>query len=132
MEKLIVIIERGAEDYGAWADNIPGIYASGDSVAEVKKDVEEAIRLYKENNTAIPECLQGEDIEIEYHFDTASFLDFYAKIFSKSALERITGINQKLLGHYAAGLKKPRKPQVEKIDKAMRQFIDDLSQVHLV
>ncbi len=75
--------------------------------------------------------LQG-DMDIEWHFDVQSFLQYYSGIFTKAALERMTGINQKQLGHYASGLKKPRHAQVAKIDNALRGFIDDMSLVHLV
>lgn len=131
MKKLIVTIERGADDFGAWIEGVPGIYGEGSSMEEVKKSIQEAITLYKKYNAVIPECLLGE-LEFEYHFETESFLKFYANIFSKAALGRLTGINQKLLGHYASGLKKPRKPQVKKIDNAIHQLINDLKQVHLV
>jgi hypothetical protein len=33
--------------------------------------------------------------------------NYYKRIFTNVALERITGINQKQLQHYATGLKKP-------------------------
>lgn len=131
MKKLIVTIERGPDNFEAWMNDVPGIYGSGASMEEVKKNIQDAIALYKKYNAVVPGCLTG-DFEFEYHFDTESFLKFYANIFSKAALERITGINQKLLGHYASGLKKPRKPQVEKIDNAIHRLIDDLKQVHLV
>lgn len=130
-KKLIITIERGSDNYGAWAENVDGIYAAGDTVEEVKKDIDVAIELYKKYNDHIPEIIK-DNFEIEYHFDTISFLQYYANIFSKAALSRITGINQKQLGHYASGLKKPRKPQVEKIDKALHQLATDLSQIHLV
>lgn len=77
-----------------------------------------AIELYKKYNDNIPSELQG-DIEIEWTFDVQSFLRYYNDIFSKAALERITGINQKQLGHYSSGLKKPRKAQVKKTDNAI-------------
>ena len=100
---------------------------------DVKENILEAISLYKEYNTDdnIPDILKG-DFEIEWRFDTQSFLQYYNGIFSKSALEKITGVNQKLLGHYASGLKKPRKTQVEKIEKALQQFFEDMQMVHLV
>ena len=105
MGKLKVTIEKGPDLFGAWADNVPGIYGEGETV-------------------------QGE-ISVEWTFDVQSFLQYYNGIFTKAALERITGVNQKLLGHYASGLKKPRKAQVEKIESALHGFLNDISQVHL-
>ncbi len=127
-----VTIEKGADLFSAWAENIPGIYGEGESVKEVKEDILKSISLFKEYNDEknIPEELKG-DYEIEWHFDVQSFLQYYNGIFTKAALERITGINQKQLGHYASGLKKPRKAQVEKIETALHNFFDDMRMVHL-
>ncbi|MEI7526432.1 MAG: helix-turn-helix transcriptional regulator [Mariniphaga sp.] len=46
-------------------------------------------------------------------------LDYYRGIFTLAALERITGINQTQPGHYAAGRSKPRKQQIQKLEKAL-------------
>ena len=132
-ETLIITIDRGPDLFEAWAENVPGIYGSGESVNEVKADILKAVELYKVNNDDehTPDILKG-DVEIEWHFDVQSFLQYYSGIFSKAALERITGVNQKLLCHYASGLKKPRKQQVEKIETALQDFFDDMKLVHLV
>ena len=111
MGKISVTIEKGDELFGAWAESIKGIYGEGRTVKEME--------------------LRG-DVEVEWHFDVPSFLQYYDGIFTKAALERITGINQKQLGHYASGRKRPRRNQVEKMEKAMHGFIDELNQVHLV
>src|SRR5699024_8605476 len=103
----------------------------GNTVQEAKDSILEAVELYKKYNDKIPVELQG-DMDIEWFFDVQSFLQYYSGIFTKAALERITGINQKQLGHYASGLKKPRRAQVEKIENALRGFIQDMSLVHLV
>lgn len=133
MFTINVTIEKGADLFSAWAENIPGIYGEGESVKEVKEDILKAIALFKEQNDEknIPEGLKG-DYNIEWHFDVQSFLQYYSGIFTKAALERITGINQKQLGHYASGLKKPRKAQVEKIENALQRFFDDMRMIHLV
>lgn len=131
MGKIKVIIEKGTDLFGAWAENISGIYGEGSTVQEAKDSILEAVELYKKYNDKIPVELQG-DMDIEWVFDVQSFLQYYSGIFTKAALERITGINQKQLGHYASGLKKPRRAQVEKIENALRGFIQDMSLVHLV
>jgi hypothetical protein len=38
----------------------------------------------------------------------------------------MTGINQIQLCHYAAGRSKPRKPQIEKIEKALHRLVEEL------
>ena len=131
MEKIIVTIAKGNENYGAWIDAIPGIYGQGDTVEEAKMEIENGLKLYVKHNKEIPKILMGEYI-IEYHFDIASFLEYYSKIFSKPALEHLTGINQKQLFHYASGIRKPSERTVKKMDSAFRRFVGELSQVHFV
>ncbi|WP_300729530.1 hypothetical protein [uncultured Bacteroides sp.] len=133
MKTINVTITKGPDLFEAYADKIPGIYGQGESVQKVKEDILQSIALYKGYNTDenIPEVLKR-DFEIIWHFDVQSFLQFYSGIFSKAALEKITGINQKQLGHYASGLKKPRRAQIEKIETSLHQFLDDMKLVHLI
>ena len=53
-------------------------------------------------------------------------LQFYAGIFTKAGLERITGINQKQLWHYASGTRNPRPEQVLKIETALHKLGEEL------
>jgi hypothetical protein len=91
--------------------------------------VEDSIQFYidcsKEDNIEYPSVFDG-DYELEYKFDVQSLLLFYQGIFSYSALENITGINQKQLSHYAAGRSKPRKQQSEKIAKGLKNLAEEM------
>ncbi|NDV57286.1 type II toxin-antitoxin system HicB family antitoxin [Bacteroides sp. 519] len=130
MGKIIVTIEKGKDLYGAWADNLPGIYADGQTVKETKENILYAIELYKKHNKIIPEELAG-NIEIEWKFDIQSLLQFYSTIFTNAALERMTGINQKQLWKYANGLSKPRDIQKRKIEDALHTLGNELLSVSL-
>jgi hypothetical protein len=72
-------------------------------------------------------------VEADFYFeyDVASFLDHYASVFSKPALEKITEINQKQFFHYQSG-KKPRKETILKIQEGLHKLGKELSQVHFV
>jgi predicted RNase H-like HicB family nuclease len=132
MEKLIVTIAKGQESYGAWIENLPGAYGQGDTVEKAKESVLEGLRLFiKHNANNLPEIVKGE-YGVEYQFDVPSFLEYYSKVFSKTALERLTGINQKQLFHYASGHRKPSEKTIHKLDNAIHRFSDELSQVHFV
>jgi predicted RNase H-like HicB family nuclease len=132
MKTIKIIIERSKDFYSAYADNVEGIFAAGNSPEEVNQSVNNAIRLLKENNSKenIPEVLKGE-YKIEYHYDIASLLNYYKGIFSNSALERLTGINQKQLYHYSSGLKVPREPQRKKIESALHKLGFELLSIKL-
>ncbi len=131
-KKIKIIIERSIDSYSSYAENVPGIYGHGDTVEEAKQSALDAILLLKKYNKEknIPAVLKGE-YEVVFKFDAESFLNFFNKIFTNAALERMTGINQKQLQHYASGLKKPRPAQVKKIESAMHSLGKELMAVEL-
>ena len=130
--KLIINIGASADSFGACAENCSGIFASGDNVAEVKRDVLEAIRIYKE---ITPESEWDTPIKegwpIEWHYDTQSLLKYYEGILTNAALERLTGINKKQLWNYANGVSRPRKEAREKINKALHSLGQELLELSL-
>ena len=100
MEKITIVIEKSKDFYDAFSENCDGIYAAGESIEAVKKDVEHAISILKKypaNQQPAP--LRGE-YEIEWKFDVQSFLEYYKDYLSLAGLEKITGINQKQLSNY--------------------------------
>lgn len=130
MEKVKIVIERSNDMYSAYAEDLDGIYGNGDTVSEVKESIIKSIELLKKYNNDIPGVLKGE-YDLIYKFDTSSFLNFYKGIFTNSALERLTGINQRQLHHYASGLKKPREAQVKKIENALHKLGEELMSIEL-
>ena len=134
MRTLHAVIERAEHNYGAYVEEIDGVGGIGDSLDKVKKDLEEGLIVLKEacieDGYPVPEELQGE-YQIVFRMDTKSFLQMYCKIFTKSALERLTGINQKQLWHYANGKTKPRPAQVKKIERALHQLGEELLSLEL-
>jgi predicted RNase H-like HicB family nuclease len=132
MEKLIIIVGASSDHFGAYAENCPGIYGAGDTPEEAKRNAIEGLNLFvKYNKTEnLPDILKGE-YAIVYRYDVQSLLKHYNTIFTNVALERLTGINQKLLHHYSVGLKKPRRTQRKKIENALRKLGEELLAVEL-
>ncbi|MDH3608319.1 MAG: type II toxin-antitoxin system HicB family antitoxin [Gammaproteobacteria bacterium] len=132
MKTVHIVIERTKNGFTAYAKNVEAVYAAGDSVTEVKQSVDEAISLLVSENKPqfIPSILKGR-YQIEYAFDLESFLAFYKGIFTNSALERLTGINQRLIQQYAVGLKKPREKQRKRIEHALHLLGEELLAVRL-
>jgi hypothetical protein len=131
MKKIRITIEKTSDSYSAYAENVEGIYAAGDSVVETKQSVADSIALYKKyNKENLPKILQG-DYEIIYKFDTQSLLNYYKGIFTNASLERLTGIKQKQIQHYATGLKKPRASQKIKIQNSLHQLASELMSIEL-
>ena len=130
MEKLKVQIGASSNHFGAFVTNCNGIYGAGNTVEECKQNLLEGLRLFISTTENLPEILMG-DFEIEYYFDVQSILTHYTNVFTKPALERLTGINQKQLHHYATGLKKPRLEQRKKIETALHKLGTELLTIQL-
>ena len=131
-KKIQITIERGKDLFDAYAENVQGVWGSGETVEEAKQSLEKTIELLKEYNLSenIPAILKGE-YELVYKFDAQSLLNYYKGIFTNAALERLTGINQKQIQHYATGLKKPKAGQMQKIEDALHRLGNELISVEL-
>lgn len=134
--KAIVIIERGNDGtYDAYLESAEklsfGLLGQGKTVKETMDDFinsrDEMKAYYAAENKPFPE-----DLEFEYKYDVPSFLSYYSKILSLAGLQRLTGVNQGQLSHYVTGHRKPSPKTAEKIEKALHNFANEISQVHFV
>ena len=117
MQKIKVQI-GWMDNYGAGSDEVPGCVATHKTLEGVKKAYTESLRWHLEAMRAdgdeIPIVLQG-DYELEFELNTQAVLQYFSGILTRSALSRVTGINERLLGHYATGHRNPRPAQRQKI-----------------
>ena len=131
MKHIRIIIEKSTDDYfWAYAEN-ENITGGGKTPQACKQDILDAIETMKsfdENNR--PAWLDG-DYEITYKYDVQSMLNNYKGIISNPAFEKLTGINQKLMYQYSAGLKKPRPNQRKKIEHGLHQLGKELLAIEL-
>ena len=77
MVTLHAVIEKAEHNYGAYVEEIDGVGGIGDTLAKVKKNLEEGLIVLKEAceefGDPVPEELQGE-YQIVFRMDTRSFL----------------------------------------------------------
>ncbi|WPR77394.1 helix-turn-helix transcriptional regulator [Algoriphagus sp. NG3] len=129
-----VKIERGDDGtYGAYIENntLPyGIIGEGNTSNEAIEDFKNSYKEMKEYYNTINKKFT--ESEFDFVYDLASFLSYYSKILSLSGLERITGVNQGQLSHYVTGHRKPGKKTVEKIEKNIKGFAEELKQVEFI
>ena len=123
MKTVEVIVEHAGKNLSAYIEGAP--------VITVGNDMKEAIELYLEDNPNPCEVLSGE-FELKFKIDAATFINYYSSIFTKAALSRITGINERQLWHYAAGVHKPRRQQLEKIQRGIQSLTKELSAINLL
>ncbi|MCK9638989.1 MAG: helix-turn-helix transcriptional regulator [Prolixibacteraceae bacterium] len=131
--KTTALIERGDDgSFGIFTPYLEStIFGEGKTVAEAKEDfvnsVNEVSAYFDETGNQ-----SLKDIEFEYKFDMASFLQYYSNILSLAGLERLTGINQGQLSHYVTGRRKPSPKTVEKIEKSLHNFANEIGQIQFV
>ena len=135
MEKVIVNVGKTPRGYCASIDILPGwVLGINSSFAEFKKELQKSIDVYiawaKEDGDDYPSVFDGE-FDFEYKFDIASLLYCYNGIISRAAISRISGINERQLGHYISGRSRPRKEQEIKIANAFHQLGKELLSVSI-
>ncbi|NDV58055.1 helix-turn-helix transcriptional regulator [Bacteroides sp. 519] len=123
-------VTKTENGYCAGCDLLSGwVVAVTGNFLELEKEVRDSIDFYVEcakiDNEEYPHIFDGE-YELHYIFNIESLLNYYGKIFTKAALEHITGINQKQLSHYACGRSVPRKETADKIIKALHALGQEL------
>jgi hypothetical protein len=134
MKTVKVIVERGKDNrYSAFMDCHDfdfGLAGFGSTAKDAISD------FYQSHDEEKQMCLaEGKpfpELKFDIRYDICSFLDYYAGILSKSGLEKVTGINQKQLWHYASGSRRPSEKTVRKIDSTFRHFVSELEQVHFI
>jgi predicted RNase H-like HicB family nuclease len=133
MEKVIVTVELTENNYSAYLEMLTGCVSTGKTFEELKKNIQEAVLFHldgmREDGDEIPQVFN--DYELVYKFDPGSLLLHYRGIFTNSALNRLTGINDRQLQRYASGKTKPKPAQSEKITKALHNLGKELLVVEL-
>lgn len=130
--EVIVRIGKTEKNYAAAVEGLDGFVCTADTLSELKKEVREGIDFHItgliEDGDQVPE-LFAKTYKLVYKWSIESLLLYYKGVLTLSALERITGINQTQLGHYAAGRSVPRKKQVEKIERSLHHLGEELSSI---
>jgi len=133
MNKINVILELGKDGYGVWFEELPHVFAFGDTVEIAKTEAKTVLDGYivalNKCNQPIPEILK-EEYELIYKFDVVALLKYIDGTVTKTALAKAAGINHTQLSHYSSGLKKPRKQQREKIIAGLHKLGKDLLSVY--
>ena len=130
MKKVKVFVEKSEYGFSAYMEEAGldyGLFGEG-------KTVEEAIEDFRKSYDGMRDYYSEagkpfEEIEYEFFYDTASFLNEYCEAFSLAGLERITGVNQSQLGHYLHGRSKPSRKTIERIQKGVQAFAKNLTAV---
>lgn len=133
MEQVIISTSKTENGFSASCELLPGwIVAFTGNFSEFVNYVKESIGFYvdcaKMDHDPYPSVFDN-DYELLFKMDIQSLLYCYDKILTRAALSRMTGINQRQLGHYICGRSKPRKPQSERIVNALHELGKELQSI---
>lgn len=130
MKKVKVYIEKAEFGFSAYMEEAGldyGCIGEGNTVEETIDDFNKSLEGIRDYY--IKQGKHFEEIDYDFYYDVASFLDEYCKAFSLAGLERITGVSQAQLGHYLHGRRKPTRKTIEKIQRGVDSFAHNLTAV---
>jgi predicted RNase H-like HicB family nuclease len=134
MEKIIVEVSYTGKNYSAHIPILPGCVTTGSSLVEIRKNIEEIVPFHiegmQEDNDEYPSVFNGK-YEFIYKLSTETLINEFSGIFTKAALSRVTGINERQLWHYAAGVRHPRQVQRKRIVDGLHSLGKELLSVDL-
>ncbi len=126
MEKIIVNIVWN-DNYGAYSEEIPGCVATHSTIEGLKEAFVSALQFHIEGSETdeLPDCLK-KDFELEFELSVSALLHHYDKILTRAAISRVTGINQRQLGHYLSGYRNPRRDKRDIIIAGLHKIGNEL------
>ncbi len=129
MEIVKVNVAYNESNFGAGCKKYACV-ATGKTLAEVKRNLEEALEFHFEGMREDLElCPAIGEYSIEYELTTQALLAHYKTIVSLTAISNATGINKGLLSHYITGFRNPRPSQRQKIIKGIHSIGKELTSV---
>ncbi len=126
MEKVIAKIGYIENNYSGLIELPDEVIAVTHKTLEgIKRAMAEALKIsreaYVDDNEPLPKCLQG-DFELVFELEVSALLHSLDGLLTRSALARVTGINEKQLGHYMNGYRKPRADKRRRIVEGIHQI----------
>lgn len=126
----VIKIEVSWEDKNyccGWSlEGVGAVICTNKSLEGLKLDFEESLRFHvdamAEDGEDVPQWLVDGDYRIEYNLAVSALLRQAERFTTMAVISRVTGINQKLLGHYASSLKIPRPAQRERIIDGLHEI----------
>jgi predicted RNase H-like HicB family nuclease len=137
MEKIRVLVGWCNKNYSAATDDYARlnglVIATGNTFEGLKKEFASALRFHVEGCVAdgdsLPEWLLSGDYQLEYELATSALLHQLDGILTRSAIARVSGINERQLGHYASGIRNPRPEKRKQIVDGIHQISRELASV---
>ncbi len=123
-KNITVLISWSGNNYCAGTGEIDGVVvATNKTIDGVKEAFIEAFEFHIEDDDRI------DNYNFSYHLQTSALLRQLDGFLTRSALSRVTGINEQQLSHYITGYRNPRPKQREKIINGIHKIGNELINV---
>jgi len=137
MEIIKVLVGWSNKNYSATTDDynrLNGIViATGSTFEELQREFESALKFHIEgclaDGDSLPEWLLSSNYKTEYELAISALLHRLDGILTRSAIARVSGINERQLGHYALGIRNPRPEKRKQIIDGIHQISKELALV---
>lgn len=134
MEKAIVEITYTGNNYSGYLPMLPGVVSTGNTLEDMITHIGEAVEFHlqgmREDGDPIPATF-ADGYCLEYKLTSEALLHAFSGVFTKAALSRLTGINERQLWHYESGLRKPRPAQRKRIEAGLHNLAHQLLAITL-
>jgi len=133
MGKVIISTSKTEKGFSANCELLPGwVVAFIGNFTDFAKYVQDSVDFYiecaREDGRSYPKIFDNQYV-LEYKMNIQTILYCYDKIITRAALSRLTGINERQLGHYICGRSRPMKKQQDKIVNALHSLGKELQSV---
>jgi predicted RNase H-like HicB family nuclease len=119
-------------NYGAYSEEVSGCVATHKTLEGVKQAYIKALEFHLEglhkDGDEIPVVMQGK-YRLDFVLNVRALLHYFEGVLTRSALSRVTGINERQLGHYITGHRKPRPEQRKKIVEGLHRIGKEINSV---
>ena len=126
MESIKVLVGWENKNYSAVAEYNGVVVATHKDFETLKKEFEDAFAFHitesAKDGDPIPATILEGNYSFEYELQISALLHIFDGILTRAALSKVTGINERQLGHYAQGIRTPRPQQREKIVQGIHQL----------
>lgn len=133
MEKLKVIIGWAEGNYSASCEVGGVVVDVNNDLEALKKSFADLLKFHiegcVEDGDTLPQYIVNGEYELDFELQVSAILHKFDKILTRSALSRVTGINERQLGHYMSGYRKPRPEKQQQILNGIRTIGKELASV---
>ena len=132
MGKIVINVDYTDNFAAAPANEDIACVSTGRTFEELKKNMEEGLRWHidsmREDGESVPAEFEGE-WSFEWNLTVRALLHYTERLVPKSAIAKVTGINQQQLTHYASGYRVPRPAMRAKIIEGIHAIGQQLTAI---